>query len=356
MSQRDYYEILEIERSATGAEIKKAYRVKALKFHPDRNPDNPEAEEKFKEATEAYEVLSDETKRGRYDQFGHAGVQGAAGGGFSGMEFDIHDALRSFMRDFGFGGREEAENPGQGRSRQIRLGVTLLESAKGVEKRIRIRRAVSCENCHGNGTRDGREPDNCETCQGVGKVRRVQRSFLGQFVNVGPCPDCGGRGRSVNDPCPQCEGEGLENRNEEITIKVPKGVDTGDYLTLRGEGDRGVRGGPAGDLIVVMEVENPEGFERHGKDLLIELPISPARAVLGGKVQVPTLDGTATLSIPSGVQHDTLLRLKNKGMPALRGGGTGHQFVRVQISIPEKPDKKEKKMYEELLSFESKDR
>jgi len=355
--KRDYYEILMVERTATGEEIKKSYRKLALQYHPDRNPGNPEAEEKFKEATEAYEILSHTEKRERYDRFGHAGVaRGAAAAGGFDFEFNLHDAMRAFMRDFGdmFGGgfAEGGGASGKGSDRQIRFRIGLAEAAEGLTKKLRIRRMVSCPACSGHGGKGGAEPVRCTTCEGQGRVRRVQRSFFGQFVNVGPCPTCGGSGTTVTDPCPECGGEGRKEGEAEVAVEVPAGVDTGDYLTVRGEGDAGARGGPAGSLVVVFEVDMPEGFERHGQDLLVELPLSPARAALGGKLTVPTLDGTATLAVPAGVQHETLLRLKNKGMPSLRGFGRGHQYVRVKIDIPQKLSGKQRKLYEQLLDLE----
>lgn len=355
MAPRDYYEVLGVTRTADSVEIKKAYRVLALKFHPDRNPGDPAAEEKFKEATEAYEVLSHEEKRGLYDRFGHAGLKGGPAAGFGGFEFDLHDALRAFMRDFGdaFGmGGMGTRASDRGSDLRVRLAVTLEDMLHGVEKTLKIRRQVPCEACHGTGGEGGQPPETCSLCQGSGQVRRVERSFFGQFVNVGRCPQCGGRGRVVEEACGPCRGAGTVKGEATVKVEVPPGADTGDYLSLRGEGDAAPQHGEAGDLQVVIEVEAREGFERHGRDLLTEMSVSPARAALGGKVTVPTLEGTATLSVPSGVQHGTLLRLKGKGLPPLRGGGRGSQFVRVNVIVPKKLDKRRRKLYEELLELD----
>jgi len=356
MPPRDYYEILGVERTATAVEIKKGYRVLALKYHPDRNPGDPEAEERFKEATEAYEVLSDTEKRALYDRYGHAGVRAGAGHGFSHMEFDLHDALRAFMRDFGdvFGGGRGAgpETAGRGDDLQIRLSIPLAETIHEVKRTLKVRRLVPCGVCGGTGGEGGAEPETCNLCRGSGQVRRVQRSFFGQFVNIGPCPQCGGRGRLAAHPCPECSGEGVERGEVSVTVDVPPGVSTGDYLNLRGQGNAGLQGAPPGDLHVILEVEEPPGFERHGRDVVSEVRLSPAQAALGGKVTVATLEGEATLSVPAGVQHGTLLRLKGKGLPALHGGSRGSQLVRAVILVPERLDRAQKKLYEQLLARE----
>ena len=356
MNRRDYYEVLGVERDAVPADIKKAYRGLALKHHPDRKPGDPEAEARFKEATEAYEVLSHEEKRSVYDQYGHAGLRGAPMPGMGGMEFGLSDALRAFMRDFGdvFGmGETEPEALDRGSDLRVVLRVGLEDVVTGTTKTLKIRKATPCRTCGGTGGKDGVLPEICHVCQGRGRVQRVQRSFLGQFVSVGPCPQCGGRGRRVKEHCPACSGDGTVPGESQVKVEVPPGVETGDYLNLRGEGDAGAHGGPPGDLHVVMEVGGRNGFERHGRDLLIELAVGPARAALGGKVPVPTLDGTALLEIPAGVQPGTLLRLKGKGFPPRHGGARGSQLVRVVLHVPERLDKKRKKLFEELLTLES---
>jgi molecular chaperone DnaJ len=357
MTQRDYYEVLGIERGASLEQIKKAYRSRALKYHPDRNPGNTEAEAKFKEAAEAYEVLSHEDKRTLYDRFGHDGLRGRGGAGFPDMEFDLHDALRSFMRDFGdmfgMGGRAGTIVRDRGNDLRVRLRLTLPEVVKGVTKTIKLRRATVCEDCGGTGARGGAAPETCDLCKGSGQVRRVQRSLFGQFVNVGRCPQCGGRGSVVRDPCPACSGESTVRREATVNVEMPPGVSTGDYITLPGQGEAGVHHGEAGDLRVVVEIEERAGFERHGRDLVTEVALGPGRAALGGEITVPTLDGKATLRVPAGVQEGTLLRLKGKGLPPLNGGSRGNQFVRVRIRIPERLDPEAKRLYRKLLDREA---
>ncbi len=357
MTQRDYYVVLSVDRDATAVDIKKAYRVLAMKYHPDRNPGDPAAEERFKEAAEAYEVLSDAEKRSLYDRYGHAGVKSGAGAGFSGMEFDLQDALRSFMRDFGDafgmgmgGGRSTGHD--QGADRQIALHMTLHEVLTGVNRKLKVKRAVPCDACGASGGEGGSEPEVCGLCKGSGRVQRVHRSFLGQFVNVGVCPQCNGRGKRQEKLCPVCRGEGRVNGDAEVTAEIPPGVSTGDYLNLRGQGDAGFQGGPPGDLQILIEVDELAGFERHGHDLLTVLRVGPGRAALGGKMTVPTLEGTATLDVPAGIQHGTLLRLKGKGLPRLHGGARGSQLVRVEVVVPEKLDRKTRKLYQELLRLE----
>jgi len=350
---RDYYEVLGVERDASNEDIKKAYRALAFKYHPDRNPEDADAESRFKEATESYEVLSHEEKRRIYDAYGHAGLRGGVSS-MSGFEFGLSDALRAFMRDFGdiFGAEAEPDVVDRGNNLQARVRVTLNDVLTGVTKTLKLRRAVSCEACHGTGGKDGQEPEVCNLCHGRGRVQRVQRSFLGQFVSVGPCPQCGGRGKRVREQCPTCHGRGTVSGKADVTVEIPPGVETGDYLNLRGQGDAGARGSAAGDLHVAIEVEEREGFERHGRDLLTEITIGPARAALGGELPVPVLDGSATLEIPSGVQPGALLRLKGKGLPPRHGGPRGHQIVRVQVRIPERLNKSDRKLYEGLLEHE----
>jgi len=349
---RDYYETLGVERSASLEVIKKEYRKLALKYHPDRNPDNPEAEALFKEASEAYSILSDSEKRARYDQFGHAGL--GMGGGFSDAHFDLHDALRSFMRDFGdvFGSWGQAQDPTRGRDRKLRLRITLADAYSGAQKAVDVNLPTACDACRGTGAKEGSSPQRCPTCQGQGKVRRVQRSLLGQFVNITVCPACHGAGRVIDNPCPRCRGEGRVQGKRRVEVAVPPGVDTGDYIRLAGQGEAGVLGSAAGDLLVVFEVEDSPDYERHGRDLVYECTVSPARAVLGGELEVPTLDGKAGIKIPAGVQYGQLLRLKGKGMPELDRHGRGDLFVRLMIRIPKKPGKREKQLYRDLLKEE----
>jgi molecular chaperone DnaJ len=359
VSKRDYYEVLEVGREATVDEIKRAYRKKAMEFHPDRNPGDATAEEHFKEATEAYEVLSDEQKRANYDQFGHAAFEA---GGFGGAPHftDIGEALRTFMRDFGFGGFDffgGAAGGGvdhrRGSDLQIRLRLTLEEIAAGAQKKITVKKQVTCETCGGSGARGQGGTASCATCGGNGVVRQVSRSLFGQFVRESVCPECEGAGEVIRDPCGQCRGEGRVRGESTITVKVPVGVTTGNYIQLRGQGDTGRRGGPSGDLVVVLEELEHAVFARHGDDLLLDLPITYSQAVLGDQLEVPVLDGKVRLQIPAGVQSGKLLRVRGRGLPSLRGGRRGDQLVRVRVWTPRKPSGKEKQLLEELRGIET---
>ncbi len=358
MAKRDYYEVLGVPRTAAEDDIKKAYRKLAFESHPDRNPGDAAAEKRFKEATEAYEVLRDREQRARYDQFGHVeqGMPGGGAGGFDFSGFDLADALRAFMRDFGdeggggggfgdlFGGGGRVANR-RGDDLQVRLKLTLEEIASGVEKRIRVRHLKKCATCDGRG---GQGETQCPQCQGRGRVRRVQQSLLGQFVNISACPQCGGEGSVVEKPCPTCLGDGRTPETETISVNVPKGVAEGNFIPLRGMGDAGVRSAAPGDLIVLIEEIEHAVFKRHGNDLLLEIPIGYATAVQGGKIEVPALDGkSATLDIPSGTTSGQALRVRGRGLPGLRGG-RGDLIVRVSIWVPNKVGAPEKKILEEM--------
>lgn len=361
MSKRDYYDVLGVTKSATADEIKKAYRKLALQFHPDRNQGDEKSEEKFKEATEAYEVLRDSEKRARFDQFGHAGMSGAFGGGGFGAHgagFDLSDALRAFMRDFGgggfgdfFGGGGEAgqsRGPARGRNLQVRVTLTLEEIAAGVEKKIRVKVLRSCQSCGGSGAAEGTSPQTCATCHGTGQVRQVQRSFLGQFVNIADCPACRGEGSIIRQPCSSCRGEGRQSAMETFSVKVPEGVSEGNYIPLRGRGNAGPRGGPAGDLLVMIEEKSHDRFERHGNDLLSEMDVSFDKLVMGDSVKVSTLDGSVKMNIPPGTTSGKVFRLRGKGFPRLQGRGSGDQLVRVNVLVPKKVSKEEKKLLQEM--------
>ena len=363
MSRRDYYEVLGVPKSASEEEIKKAYRKLALQHHPDRNPGDKSAELKFKEATEAYEVLRDAEKRARYDQFGHEGMTGAPGAGrgvdFSG--FDLADALRAFMRDFGgdLGGFEELFGGGgarrggasRGDDLQVRLKLTLEEIATGVQKKIRVRHLRACGDCGGKG---GTGEATCSQCKGAGRVRHVQQSIFGQFVNVGTCPACNGAGKTLRNPCKTCGGDGRVSHTDTIAVDVPPGVGSGNFIPLRGMGDTGPRGGPAGDLIVLIEEKPHAVFERDGRDLHIDVPVHFATAVLGGKAETPSLEGEALLvEIPSGTASGTVLRVRGRGLPGLRGGGRGDLLVRVMIWVPDRVSAEDKRLLEELRRSES---
>ena len=358
MAKRDYYEVLGVEREAGEEVIKKAYRKLALQFHPDRNPGDHGAEASFKEATEAYEVLRDPDRRRRYDQFGHAAEAG--GGGVPYTDFDIADALRTFMRDFGgFGGFEDlfqqaggraSGGPGRGQDLQVELALTLEEIAEGTTKRIRLKRSKSCETCKGSGAaRGGRT--RCPDCQGQGQVRQVRSSLLGQFVSVTHCPRCHGEGEIVNDPCLQCRGQGSVSDVANVDVKIPAGVAEGQYLTLPGEGNAGCRGGRPGDLLVFVREKPHDLFTRDGEDLLLEFPVGIPTLALGGKLDVPTLDGHAKITVPSGTQPDRVLRLRGKGLPRLQGG-TGDLLVRLRPVVPTKLGSREKEILEELAKLQ----
>lgn len=339
---KDYYETLGVPRDADAEQIKKAYRKLAMRYHPDRNAE-PEAEERFKEVSEAYEVLRDEEKRALYDRHGERGLRGrgaAAGESFSGFG-SFADAFELFMREFGaggmgdvFGGRRQGGGPRRGSSLKVSVTVSLEEAARGVERTIRVPTLVACERCEGEGAEPGSDRRSCPTCDGRGEVRHVQRSMLGQFVSVRPCPECGGEGVRIDRPCGECNGSGRVRREKKIKIEVPAGISSDDYLKLRGRGNAGQRGGPAGDLIVRVEVEPHPRFERRGDDLVLDRPITFSQAALGAEVSVRTIDGEARLTIPGGIQSGQVLRMRGKGMPRLRGSGRGDQLVRVLVWTP----------------------
>ena len=353
MTQRDYYEVLGVERNASPEDLKRAYRKLAMQYHPDRNPDNPAAEESFKDATEAYEVLRNPETRARYDRFGHAGLHGAGARGAA-SDFDLSDALRAFMRDFGgledlFGAPRQRRRKGplRGSDVQMRLRITLEEVATGAEKRIRVKLLQTCEACQGKGSAKG-EPAKCPTCGGSGEIRQAQRSIFGQFVSIHPCSRCGGEGKIVTDPCRACGGEGRVREERRIKVKIPAGIETGNYLTLRGEGNVGPRGGPPGDLLIVLEVEKHELFERHGDDVVMELPLSFPQAALGAELEVPTLRGVSRLDIPRGTQPGDILRLPGEGIPRLGDKGKGDQLVQIHVWVPTRLTADERRHLEAL--------
>jgi len=352
---RDYYDILGVDRGANGEDVKKAYRRLALRYHPDRNPGDTEAEARFKEATEAYEVLRDAEKRAAYDRFGHAGVRGQGPGGFSG--FDFADALEIFMREFGGFGLGEMFGGGQGRTLRgadlrVRLPITLADVADGVKKTIKVRRLRPCESCEGSGAAEGSRPTICEGCGGTGEVRRTQRSLLGQIVTLGPCPRCDGEGRRIANPCPSCGGSGTVQGEHALEVDVPPGVSTGDYITIRGQGNAGRRGASAGDVLVVMDVAVDPRFRRDGADVLHELRVTFAQAALGAEVVVPTVEGEARLKVPAGVQSGSLLRMRGRGLPRLRGGGRGDEIVRVLVWTPTGLSEEQRRALEALAEVE----
>jgi molecular chaperone DnaJ len=361
MAKRDYYEVLGIPRDAGVEDIKKAYRQLALKYHPDRNPGDKTAEEKFKEAAEAYEILKDAEKRQSYDRFGHQGVAGAGFQGFGDFGFDLGDALRAFMRDFGGFGFEDMfgqsssrrrSGPQKGRDLQIVLKLSLEEIASGVEKTIKLQRLVICERCGGSGVEKGTADKSCPRCQGTGELKTVSRSLFGQFINVSVCSQCGGSGRIIDKPCLECAGNGRVKGQTQIKVKIPAGVTTGNYIPVRNAGDAGPRGGPAGDVVVVIEeIEHPV-FTRHGDDVICEQAITFSQAALGEEIRISTLDGEVAQKIPAGTQSGKIFRIHGKGIPHLNGYGRGDQLVRVTVLTPSKITAEEKELFRKLAELQ----
>jgi molecular chaperone DnaJ len=361
---RDYYEILEVAKTATAEEIKKAYRKKAIQYHPDKNPGNKEAEEHFKEAAEAYDVLSDPNKRARYDQFGHAGVSGAGnggyGGGFSSME-DIFSHFGDLFESFGIGGSFRG-NPFGGRRGQsvargsdirIRVKLSLKEIAHGVEKKVKLNKLVACNECHGKGAKDSNAFTTCATCKGSGVVIRVTQTILGTMQQTTTCPTCHGDGKTITSPCPKCHGEGTMRGEEEIAFKIPAGVEEGMQLTVSGKGNAARRGGVNGNLLVVIEEEPHREFQRDANDLIYQLSVSIAQAVTGATLEIPLVDGRAKIKIEPGTPSGHILRLRGKGLPSLNGYGPGDMLVQVNVWIPKKFTKEEQKILEKLCESEN---
>ena len=356
----DYYERLGVSRDADSEQIKKAYRKLAMRYHPDRS-DEPDAEDKFKRVTEAYEVLRDPEKRSRSDRFGEAGLGTGAGGrpGDFGT-FDFGDAFEVFMREFGglgdvFGGRRRGPSgrKRRGSDLKVRVTLTLEEAARGVERAAKVKILDACEACDGSGVEPGSSVERCQTCAGVGEVRQVQRSMLGQFVTVRPCPTCRGAGETVSDPCHVCHGDGRTRKDRVVKFDVPAGVSTDDYLKLSDRGNAGAAGGPRGDILVLVEVEDDPRFERRGDDLVHAMAVTMSQAALGARVEVPTIiDGNAMLEVPAGIQSGQALRLRGRGMPRLRGSGRGDQIVRVLVWTPTNLTKDERAALERLSEVE----
>lgn len=362
---RDYYEVLGVAHGASDGELKKAYRKLALEFHPDRNNGDRVAEERFKEITEAYEVLRDPEKRARYDRYGAAGLGGGSAGAY---HFDLSEALSIFMRDFGgmggletlFGGgggggerRRQARQRGQ--DVQIVLRLSLAEVAKGVTRKVKLKTLEACGHCKGRGTADGSAPERCGVCGGSGEVRRATQSFLGQFLSVAPCPSCGGEGTVIRKPCPECRGEGRVRADKTIEVEVPSGVSSNNYLTLRGKGAAGPRGGPPGDLIVGIEVEPDPRFERNGDHVIYDLPVSFSQAALGGAFAIPTPDGgTANLDLRGGVQSGTVMTVRGKGLPNVNTGRRGDLHVRVNVWTPTDMSAEQEDLFRRLAAVEGK--
>lgn len=335
--KRDYYEVLGVDKSASGDEIKKAYRKLAKKYHPDLNPDDKEgAEAKFKEATEAYEVLSDENKKRQYDQFGHAAFDQSAGGyssaGFDG--FDMGDIFSSFFGG-GFSGQRQNPNaPQRGRDIVYNIDLTFEEACFGTEREITINHLEKCDECNGSGAAKGSSPSTCPTCHGTGQVKTVQRTPLGSFQSVRTCSSCGGKGSIIKEPCKQCGGKGTVRNGKKVRVKIPAGIDNGQQVYVRREGDAGANGGPNGDLILSVRVKPHKIFIRQGYDVLCDYPISFVQATLGAEVQVPTIDGKVSYNIPEGTQTGTVFRLKGKGIQKYNSTQRGDQYVTIKIEIP----------------------
>ena len=360
MSKRDYYEILGVSKTASAEEIKKAYRKKAIEFHPDKNPGDKVSEEKFKEAAEAYEVLSDDQKRQRYDQYGHAGVGGAAGGGFGGGSMNMEDIFSHFGDIFGghfggFGGFGGSQRGGGQRVRRgsdlrVKVKLTLAEVATGVEKKIKVKKYVLCSHCNGAGSAHGSQPVTCTTCNGSGRVTRVQQTILGQMQTASECPTCNGDGKIIKDKCSHCAGEGIVREDEVITINIPAGVMEGMQLSMSGKGNAARRGGVNGDLLVLVEEEPHPELMRDENDLIYNLLLTVPMATLGGSVEVPTVEGKVKVTIAPGTQPGKVLRLRGKGLPSVNRYGTGDLLVNVGVYIPENLSKDEKALMEKLAN------
>ena len=346
--KRDYYEVLGVSRGASEDEIKKAYKKMARKYHPDLNPGDKEAEEKYKADTEAYEVLSDSNKRARYDQYGHAGVDpnfGAGGAGFDGgFDFgDLGDIFGSFFGGgFGGGRRTNPNAPQRGESISMSVTISFGEAAFGCEKAVTVERMETCDTCHGNGCAPGTSPEVCPDCHGTGTVQVRRQTPMGVFATSAPCSKCGGKGRIIHQPCKDCRGTGFIRRRKTSQASIPAGIDNGQTISIRGQGNAGKNGGPAGDLLITISVRPHELFRREGTSVLCEAPITFAQAVLGAELEIPTIDGKVKYTLPEGTQSGTTFLLKGKGIPSLNGRGRGDQYVTVYIETPRNLNKEQK--------------
>ena len=352
----DYYATLGVARDASDDDVKKAYRKLAMQWHPDRNGGSAEATEKFKEITEAYDVLRDPQKRAAFDRYGEAGLRGA-GGGAQYQHVDLSEALNIFMREAGFGGlgdlfgaggRGATSGPRTGSDVKIDVPLTLAEVATGVERTLNVKLLDACDKCDGGGAEPGSKPTTCTTCNGAGEVRRAQRSFFGQFVSVAPCPTCAGEGTVIATPCKKCRGEGRVRADKQVKLSVPAGVATGQYMTLRGQGNVGPRGGPRGDLIMLFDVEEDPRFERDGEDLYCEVLVSYPTLVLGGDVAVPGVVGELSLRVPPGTQSGQVFHLRGRGLPRVNASGVGDLHVRAQLHTPTQLSSREEELVRSL--------
>jgi molecular chaperone DnaJ len=345
LSKRDYYEILNVNKDATAEELKRAYRTLAKKYHPDLNPDNSEAEQKFKEVNEAYEILSDSQKRAQYDRFGHAGVDPQSGGygqGFGGFGDIFEDIFDIFGG--GFSQNSRRTGPVRGADLRYNLNLDFKESVFGIEKEIQIRRTENCTNCNGSGVKPGSSKETCSNCNGKGEVRYAQQTPFGQFVRVGTCDVCGGTGEMIIDKCEDCQGTGKDLRTKKLKVKIPAGVDNGSIISIKNEGETGERGGPSGDLYIYITVNEDSVFKRRGNDIFLTIPISFAEATLGAEIEVPTLEGITNHSIPEGTQTGTQFRLKHMGVPNVKGYGRGDLYFTVEVKVPTKLSEKQKEL------------
>jgi len=360
MAKRDYYEVLGVSKSTDASELKKAYRKLAVQYHPDRNPDDKGAEEKFKEAAEAYEVLSDPDKKARYDRYGHAGVEGQ--GGFSGGGMTMDDIFSQFgdvFGDSGFGsffggggGASSGRQRGQkGTNLRIKVALTLEEIAHGVHKKIKVKKEVACNSCNGSGAKDSSSVKVCNTCGGNGVVRQVRNTFLGQMQTTVTCPTCNGSGKIISSFCVVCKGSGTSHGEETIDIDIPAGVESGMQLSMRNRGNAGQKGGPAGDLIINIEEKEHEFLQRDGQNILYEQFLSFADASIGTQVEVPTLDGKVRIKIPPGTQSGKIFRLQDKGLPSVQGYGKGDQLIHVNVWTPKKLTNEERELLEKMRAM-----
>lgn len=356
-TKRDYYDVLGVDKSADATAIKKAYRKLAMKYHPDKNPGDKEAEEKFKEINEAYEVLSDETKRRNYDQFGHEGVNGqgfGGAGGFGGQGFggfdDIFGDIFGDMFGGGFSGgsRQRRRGPERGADIKQRVNISFEEAAFGKKVQVKINRSEECDQCHGSGAKPGTSKKTCPTCHGSGQVQSVQRTPFGNIASTRTCSTCNGEGEVIDSPCSKCHGKGSIRKTKTIEVDIPAGIDNGQMIKLGGQGELGTRGGPRGDLYIEVNVQSHPLFTRDGYDVYLEMPITFAQATLGDKIQVPTLDGKVEYEVPEGTQTGTVFRLKGKGIPKLKSNVRGDQYVKVTVEIPKKLNEKQKELVREF--------
>lgn len=351
--KRDYYEVLGVQKGASDDEIKKAYRKLAKQYHPDLNKDNPDAAEKFKEIGEAYGVLSDSEKRSRYDQFGHAGVDpnyggGGYGGGFSDFDMgDLGDIFGSFFGG-GFGGSSRRNGPAKGKDIQQYITITFEEAAFGCTKTVSVTRRENCEECGGSGAKKGTSPETCSVCHGTGQVRQVQQTPLGQFQTTASCRNCGGTGKVIKEPCQNCSGSGKVRKTKNLDIKIPAGIDSGQTISARGQGEAGSRGGPNGDLFVTVEIRPHAFFKRDGSNIYLDIPITFVQAALGCEIDIPTIDGKVKHKIPEGTQNGDQFRFRGKGITNLRTGTRGDQFVKVSVEVPKNLSSKQREILQQF--------